>query len=73
MLSCVEHEKSFITLGPESSLSPENTLEPWIIHILCEDSDQTARMRRVVLILAGSTCNLVGNAVSRHSVYMYGW
>ena len=30
----------------------------------CEDSDQTARMRSLIRVFAGRTCNLVGNAVS---------
>ena len=30
----------------------------------CEDSDQTARMRRLIWVFAGGTFNLVGNAVS---------
>ena len=30
-----------------------------------EDSDQTAWMRRLVCVLAGRKCNIVGNAVPR--------
>ena len=35
-----------------------------------ENSDQTARMRRLVCIFAGCTCNIVGNAVSRFSCFV---
>ena len=31
----------------------------------CEDSDQTARMRRLIWVFTGRTSNLVGNAVPR--------
>ena len=30
-----------------------------------EDSDQTARMRRLIGVFAGHTCNVIGNAVFR--------
>ena len=33
--------------------------------VSCEDSDQTARMRRLIWFFAGRTCNLEGNAVPR--------
>ena len=33
-----------------------------------EDSDQTARMRRLIWVFDGHTCNLVGNAVPRLNV-----
>ena len=35
------------------------------LHADSEDSDQTARMRRLIRVFAGRTCNIVGNAVPR--------
>ena len=33
--------------------------------VLCEDSDQTVRMHRIMCVFAGRTCILIGNAVLR--------
>ena len=48
----------------ESPLSTWRCLETLATHrVPCEDSDRTARMRRLIWVFSGRTCNLVGNAV----------
>ena len=50
----------------ESSLSAWRRFGSLAYHwVRCEDSDQTARMRRLIWVFAGRICNLVGTAVSR--------
>ena len=50
----------------------ESSLSAWRLfwslatgRVPCEDSDQTARMRRLIWIFAGHTSSFVGNSVSR--------
>ena len=45
---------------------PEDALGYLATHrVSCKDSDQTARKRRLICVLAGYTCDLEGNSVSR--------
>ena len=44
---------------------PEDTFDTCLS---CEDSDQTARMRRLIWVFARRKCNFVGNAVPQRKV-----
>ena len=38
-------------------------MDPKRLQADSENSDQPARMRRLILVFAGQTCSLIGNAV----------
>ena len=49
---------------------PEGALAPWLPKKCPAKTDQTARMRSLIRVVAGRTCNPVGNAVfGSNSIY----
>ena len=43
--------------------------DPNFLHAVSENSDQTERMRKLILVFAGRTCHFVGFVVSRLSLF----
>ena len=54
----------------QSHLCPlEDALHPWLSTMLCEDSDQTARMRMLIWVFVGRTCSLAVDCFTVRQIY----
>ena len=71
---CVQRRQSILAGRSKSSLSAWRRFVSLVsLRVPCEDSDQPARMCRLIWVFDGRTCDRVGNAESRVISHSSNW